>query len=338
VNARNCSPVSLMRNVARLSPVTEVRRPENGASAPTNGTVRVSSLAVTGPVREEVEKRGGPEFAIGIEVSEENIVATSSRSATDKSAGDGNKIRRPGNSRSWWDLLLGGRSNIQREELGLIAQQEEFAEGNEQFALLTTRLRRWVEEQQKQVILVTSAVPGEGKSFVALNLAAALAKAETDVLLIDADLRKPSLHRWLNVNPSNGLAEYLSGNLELTRFLHATSVPRLTLLPSGNPPRAGSSLFAGLRLRELLHELRTLDSRPLVLVDAPPILTAPEVQILADLLDTVMMVVAANKTSRAVVQKALEAVKETPLFGMVLNRFEAPFSAARAITRREPNK
>jgi len=321
-----------MRNVAKVSHVTELQRQRNGIGAPTNGVARSSPLAVTDLMREKAETRD-PEFTLGIDGSLEDAIAGTRKSTMGVSAGDEYKFMRRTASGSWWSRLL-RRSDIARDELGLIAQREGLAEGNEQFALLATRLRRWVEEQHKRIILVTSAIPAEGKSFVALNLAAALAEAESDVLLVDADLRKPSLHEWLKVAPSCGLSDYLSGNIELTRCVSSTHLPRLTLLSAGNAPRSGSVGFAGLRLRELVRELRALNPRPLVLFDAPPILTAPEVQILADLLDAVMMVVAANKTPRAVFLKALEAVKETPVFGVVLNRFEAPFSAARAISRK----
>jgi protein-tyrosine kinase len=324
-----------MRNVAKVSHLNEVQRhgERNGIGAPTNGAARSSPLPVADLVRDEPEKRCDPEFTLGVDLSREDAIAGARKPAMSVIADDENKFIRRSASRSWWHRLL-GRSDIARDDLGLIAQREGFAEGNEQFALLATRLRRWVEEQHKRIVLVTSAVPGEGKSFVALNLAAALAEAESDVLLVDADLRKPSLHEWLNVTPSYGLSDYLSGNIELTRCLSSTHLPRLTLLPGGNAPRSGSVGFAGPRLRELVRELRALNPRPLVLFDAPAILTAPEVQILADLLDAVMIVVAANKTSRAVFLKALDAVKETPFFGAVLNRFEVPFSATRAVRRR----
>jgi protein-tyrosine kinase len=323
-----------MRNVAKVSHMTELQRrgERNGMATPTNGAACSSPLAVADLVRERAEPRD-PEFTMGIDVSREDVIAGARKAAMAVNTGDENKFMPRSASRSWWNRLL-GRSDTAREELGLIGQREGLTEGNEQFALLATRLRRWVEEQHKRIILVTSAVPGEGKSFIALNLAAALAEAESDVLLVDADLRKPSLHEWLNVTPSYGLSDYLSGNIELTRCLSSTHLPRLTLLSGGNAPRAGSVGFAGLRLRELVRELRALNPRPLVLFDAPPILTAPEVQILADLLDGFLMVVAANKTLRAVFLKALEAVKETPFFGVVLNRFEAPFSTARAVSRR----
>jgi len=316
-----------------VSHVTEVQRRERrkGTGASTNGA-RSSSLAVAELVREEADNHRDGEFTLGIDVSHDEAIAGERKSAVGVTAGDDNKYTGRGTFRSWWKRLL-GRADTVHGESGLIAHREGFAEGNQQFALLASRLRRWAEETDRRTILVTSAVPAEGKSFVALNLAAALAEADSDVLLVDADLRKPSLHGWLNVTPSYGLSEYLSGNIELACCLNSTCLPRLTLLPGGNAPRSGSSVFAGLRLRELVRGLRVLNPPQLVLLDAPPILTAPEVQILADLLDAVMIVVAANRTPRAVFLKALEAVKETPLFGVVLNRFEASFSAARAVSK-----
>jgi protein-tyrosine kinase len=315
--------------------VTEVRRrePTNGTGGPTN-CARSSSLGVAELVREGAENRRDGEFTLGIEVSHDDVIASERKTAESVSAGDDRTNTGRRTFRSWWSRLL-RRADTVPDESGLIAHREGLAESNQQFALLASRLRRWAEEQNKRTILITSALPAEGKSFVALNLATALAEAESDVLLVDADLRRPSLHGCLNVTSSYGLSEYLSGNIDLACCLNPTYLPRLTLLPGGNTPRSGSSVFAGLRLRELVRSLRALSSAPLVLFDAPPILTAPEVQILADFLDAVMIVVAANRTPRAVFLKALESVKETPLFGVVLNRFEPSFSAARAVRKGE---
>jgi Mrp family chromosome partitioning ATPase len=157
---------------------------------------------------------------------------------------------------------------------------------------------------------------------------------------VDADLRNPVLHRSLHVEPSRGLLAYLAKGAELADCLYPTRLPGLKLLPAGGVAGFAPGVFASSRTRGCIDAIRALDSQPYVLIDAPPVLAAPEVQILASVSDTLMMVVAANSTPRSAFLKALETIKGTPLFGVVLNRFEMPFSAARAVrnaTYREPD-
>jgi capsular exopolysaccharide synthesis family protein len=240
---------------------------------------------------------------------------------------DRNPLKIPTARRSWWRQLL-GTAEAERSLPALVPGS--YYSGAAPFALLASRLQRWSTKEGKRAMLVTSAVAGEGKSFVAVNLATTLANLGSRVVLVDADLRAPSLDRCLGLNLPKGLAAYLAGEVELSACLYPTRVPRLTLLPAGNVTSSSTRALADGRARDCIQALLNLEPPHLVLVDSLSILSAAEVQILAGLTDSVMMVVAANRTSRAAIHNALHAINETSLFGVIFNRFELSLSASRA--------
>jgi protein-tyrosine kinase len=216
----------------------------------------------------------------------------------------------------------------------LIMHQKSLSRAGEQFQVLRASLESWAVEHDGRTILMTSALPGEGKSFVALNLAVALSDAGFNVLLVDADLRAPSLHRSFNLVPVNGLLPYLEGKEEFAESISATSSPRLGLLAAAGVTLSGPEAFASSRMRDLIRSARELKPPHFVLIDAPAALVGPEVQILSKLVDTALVVVAANDTPRTAVTKTLEMIKSAPLFGVVLNRFQPSYSASRNLRYR----
>jgi protein-tyrosine kinase len=233
----------------------------------------------------------------------------------------------------WQWLWLTGRAVSSEDGPPLIINKREVAGATEQIQLLQTQIERWQAETERRVLLVAGAIQKEGKSFVALNLAAACASPQTPVLLIDADLRRPSLHRALGVTSSNGLGAYLNGVSDFTGCLHQTEVPGLTFIPAGNFSGSPIRLFADTGMGDLLNAARALRPSHLIIIDSSAALTAAEVQILATLVDATLLVTAANRTPRAAVMEAAELLKAAPITGVVLNRFETPFSTLRTIRR-----
>jgi len=233
-----------------------------------------------------------------------------------------------------WRFWQGKSSVHEMHGPALIVHQESLSRAGEQFQVLRANLESWAAEHEKRVILITSALPGEGKSFVALNLAVALADAGSHVLLVDADLRAPSLHRALNIVPLNGLLPYLEGKAEFAESIHATSSPRLRLLAAAGVTLSAPEAFASSRMRALIEHARELKPPHFVLIDAPAALAGPEAQILSKLVDAALVVVGANDTPRASVTKTLEMIKGASVFSVVLNRFEPPYSASRNLRYR----
>jgi len=199
----------------------------------------------------------------------------------------------------------------------------------EQFQLFALGVQSWATEHEKRVLMLTSALSGEGKSFMALNLAASLARIGGHVVLVDADLRSPTLHRAFNIAPLSGLINYLADGADLQACLHTTQIPGLLLVPAGGTSYTPTEVLARPRMREFIRELRSMTPPRYVIIDAPAASAVPESQILSRLNDAVVVVVGANRTPRALVKQTIEKTLGATIYGIALNRFELPRSAAK---------
>ncbi len=172
------------------------------------------------------------------------------------------------------------------------------------------------------VIVVTSAVQGEGKTFCAINLALSLA-AEVDrtVLLVDADILKPSVGARLGIDSRRGLLDLLADHsLDVSEVLLKTNVPKLTVLPAGVPRPDSAELVAGGHMKGLFDELSRRYADRIIVVDAPPLLPTSEARTLADRAGQVVMVVDAGGTLQSHVEQAFAALEACPNVMSVLNR------------------
>jgi capsular exopolysaccharide synthesis family protein len=180
------------------------------------------------------------------------------------------------------------------------------------------------------VIAITSPGPGDGKSITAVNLAGALAQShDARVLIIDADLRGPSVAEYLGLGRvvSPGLAEAIADDaLELTgvvRFLHGFN---LAVVPAGAPQASPYELLNSARLERLLADARR--QYDFVLVDTPPLLPFPDSRVLSRLVDGFLVVVAAHRTPRRLVNDALSLLDKSKVSGVVFNGDDQPASSA----------
>jgi protein-tyrosine kinase len=176
---------------------------------------------------------------------------------------------------------------------------------------------------QGNLVMVTSALPGEGKSFTAINLAMSMA-AEMDrtVLLVEADLAKPAICRYLGISgPEKGLVDYLAEpGLELSKLLLKTNVPKLSLLPAGQQRPNATELLASSGMRELMAQLSQRYPDRIVVFDSPPLLLSNEAVVLAGLMGQIVMVVEAGKTQQARVKDAIALLDQNQVIGVVLNK------------------
>lgn len=174
------------------------------------------------------------------------------------------------------------------------------------------------------LIMVTSALPGEGKSFTAINLALSIA-AELDhtVMLVDADVARPSVLRKLNLPPAPGLLDLLEGKAEMQDVLLRTNVDKFTLLPSGQPHPKATELLASEAMRQLLADMASRYPDRIIIFDSPPLLLTTESRVLASHMGQVVMVVHAGKTLQADVQHALATIEVCPIRLMLLNQARA---------------
>jgi protein-tyrosine kinase len=176
------------------------------------------------------------------------------------------------------------------------------------------------------LILVTSSVPGEGKSYTAMNLALAIAQErDHTVLLVDADVTKQGVSRMLGVEKRRpDLTDLLtSDDLSVGKALLRTDVPGLVLLPAGKPHEYITEMVASQRMARLVNELASRYSDRVIIFDGPPILSTPEAPILASLVGQVAFVIEAGKTPHAIVDDALGMLPKDKAIGLVLNKSES---------------
>jgi protein-tyrosine kinase len=188
----------------------------------------------------------------------------------------------------------------------------------EQFRTLRSRLYQIRDKQPLRSILVTSSLPGEGKTFVANNLAHALARQQNcRVLLIDADLRRPDLHPGFGAPSSPGLAEYLKGEIPETTVIQRGLPEYLCFIAGGSKPQNPAELIANGRLKSLLQTIGPVFDW--VILDSPPTLPVSDALMLAELCDGVLTVIRAAQTSFDSAQKSCQQLREKNLLGVALN-------------------
>ncbi len=189
---------------------------------------------------------------------------------------------------------------------------------------LLRNLRFSAQDQPLVSLLMTSSAPGEGKSTMALNLAVAAAEAGQRVVLVDADLRKPSIHRLAGLLGERGLVNVLAGQATLEECLATFAVDSsdgsLELLPAGPPPPNPPALFESSAMNRVLDQLRA--RADLVIIDAPPVGHFTDAQVLAAKVGAVMLVVDATRTRRELIRRAkrLLALAGGRLLGIVGNK------------------
>jgi receptor protein-tyrosine kinase len=172
------------------------------------------------------------------------------------------------------------------------------------------------------LIQVVSAMPGEGKTFFAINLAMSLAmEVDLSVLLVDADVLRPSVLARCGIEPARGLMDVLqSPSIELHDVMLRTNVAKLSILPAGTANAQSTELLASGAMESLLDELAAKFSDRIVVFDAPPLIPTTESRVLASRVGQVVMVVEAGKTTHAQVSQAYAAVEQCPVVLSVLNR------------------
>lgn len=176
-------------------------------------------------------------------------------------------------------------------------------------------------------ILVTSAVPGEGKSFVTANLAISIAQGiEEHVLLIDCDMRRPTIHTKFGIPGIIGLNEHLTKKVPLSELIVKTAIDKLSILPVGGLPKNPTELLSSVYMKNLLDEVKKRYSDRFVLIDSPPPQLTAETSALAKRVDGVLLVIRAEKTPRKLVNELIEQIGKEKIIGVALNWYDIPFT------------
>ena len=221
---------------------------------------------------------------------------------------------------------LGGVARFHRPKVmqdNLVAGSRSHHHFAEAYRVLRTNIQFSTIDSPGQTLLVTSANPGEGKSTTAANLALVMAQAGKKVVLVDSDLRRPSLHRLFGLSNEQGLTNLLlSTQPSVDGYAQRTRFDNLTVVTSGPLPPNPSELLASRRLDSLLEGLKT--QADVVILDSPPALPVTDACILAAKVDGTMLVVDSSKTRSQALRRAKEALtkSKTRLLGAVLNKLK----------------
>jgi len=172
------------------------------------------------------------------------------------------------------------------------------------------------------LVMVTSALPGEGKTFTSINLAMSIAmEYDSRVLLVDGDVAHPSMPAILATPHAPGLLDLLTrDDIDVADSLVKTNVERLTLLPAGSRQRRSTELLASEQMASLLRELSSRYPDRIIVFDSPPLLATTEARVLASHMGQIVMVVAANATSQHALQQALVTIENCDIVLMLLNK------------------
>ena len=213
----------------------------------------------------------------------------------------------------------GNKNGSAKAGVDLIVHNRPTSLMSEAYRTIRTSLLLSSGDQVPKTILITSSVPSEGKTVTAVNAAVSLTQTGARVVLIDADMRKPRLHKILEVPDQTGLSSFLAGQAPLEDILQDTKIPNLHCIACGIRPPNPSELLSAMRMSELLTELAK--SYDYVIVDSPPLSNVADGRVVSAKCDRTVMVVKAFSTSRHQVRRAIDSLMEAnaELAGVILN-------------------
>jgi protein-tyrosine kinase len=196
---------------------------------------------------------------------------------------------------------------------------------SESFRVLRSRILHPSDDGKNlKTILVTSTAPGEGKSFVTANLGISLARGmDQYCLMVDCDLRRPTLAAMLGMGNDPGLSDYLQAGYDVPQVIQKTTVQKLSLLASGIPPVNPSELLGSARMQGLVEQLSARYDDRFVIFDSPPIQAASETSVLAKQVDGVVLVIRWGASGRDHVRRLVEDIGKEKIIGVIFNGYKS---------------
>lgn len=189
------------------------------------------------------------------------------------------------------------------------------------YKAIRTQIGQKMQKNGWKTLLISSALPEEGKSVTAINLAITFAKElHQKVLLVDADLRRQKVHKYLGYESSKGLADYLVNSVSLSDLIVWPGVKNFSIISGGQTVRASTELLSSQKMGALMDEMKNRYQDRFIIFDSPPILTCPDAIAFAPFVDAVAMVVQANRTSIEDVKKARNLIPADKFLGFILNK------------------
>ncbi len=214
----------------------------------------------------------------------------------------------------------GGAVDRGRVDKHIVCITEPNSQASEQYRRLRARLLMATKKDFLNTIMVTSSSVGEGKTLTAVNLAVALAGAyDNTVLLVEADLRRPSICKYLGIEPGPGLSDCLAGKAEMKDAIIKTGIGRLSVLPAGNSAERPAELLSSEKMKLLVAEMKTRYKDRYVIFDSSPVLATADALSLGSMVDGVLLVVKADETSERALGQAVSLMRGCNVLGAVLN-------------------
>jgi capsular exopolysaccharide synthesis family protein len=267
-----------------------------------------------------IQEQNRGEVSSCAEADIENIVPTLDRESPSVASG-----ALP--SKASWPIgkrlqhVIFGRGLEKYNELPVVFQ-EQHSLAAEEYKKLRQQVKQIYHQDSTHLLAVMSPIKGDGKSTVAVNLAAVVAlDFEQQVLLIDADLRSPSIHDFFGLSSTPGLADYLSSpaQTDIANYVQNTSFSSLRVLPAGRPTHLSSELLATERMKSLLKDIPSRFPGQYVIVDTSPVLSTSDPLVLAHQVNSIVMVVRAGATPRNCLSEAIKSLGPNRVKGIILN-------------------
>lgn len=190
----------------------------------------------------------------------------------------------------------------------------------EAYRIVRSRILQWLDTHHRNTVAMISAAPDEGKTLSAVNLAFSIAQdTNHSVLLVDFDLRSPSIHRTLELDVSRGLECFFRGEAVIEDLIVPVAFPRLAVLPCLEPVPGSSELLAGSVVRGLVDELRSRYTDRVILFDLPPALMGDDALVFLPLIDAVLVVIGDGRTRKDHLAQLAQLLGDTPVIGSLLN-------------------
>ena len=187
--------------------------------------------------------------------------------------------------------------------------------------ILRTQILNQMSEEGKNTLLVTSCNPGEGKTLTAINLAISCShQLNKTVLLVDGDIKNPSVHKYFGLDDVPGLADCLTNKTTVSDVLINPGMDRIVILPGGSPHTNSAELLGSPQMKDLLKDIKERYPERFVIFDSSPVLTSADPLVFATLVDGILLVVEAEKTTREDIKKGLEMLQNRPIIGTVFNK------------------
>jgi len=206
-------------------------------------------------------------------------------------------------------------------EANYILMGLEDCEVRDRFNLLRTQLLQRTKEHGWNTIMVTSAVPGEGKTVTAINLAMSMAReSQQTALLLDANFRNPKVEEYMGLGDNPGLTDHLLEGTPVPEMLINPGIDKLVVLPAGRYKQGATDLLGSNKLKALVKDLKSRYPDRYVIYDCPHVLNMPDTLVFASYVDAVLLVVDSSKTSRDDVRAAVKTLEGRNLIGVVLNK------------------